>query len=170
MRRLPKPKLVFWLGSLKALGCIVAFCITVLICYLIHVLWEFILTTTRVVGNSVDQVYINGWGIDYCSTQLLIATIFSNFLKFPTRKLGGCFCRGDGLTISRFGFFFFIRLRSFFFSIKPPALPTASIHFSDTGEGLEGCLRLGLNGFIKHFVLGVQFLMPTIYLGLNRWP
>ena len=129
--------------------------ITVLIGYLTHILWGSILTTFRVVGGSVDQVYPDGRDTNCCLTQLSIATISSSSSRISTGGLDGCSCQGSGLTVSRLGFFLFIRLRDFFFLIGPAAFLTASIYLLDTGRGLKGCLKLGLNGFIEHFVPGV---------------
>lgn len=61
-----------------------------------------------------------------------------------------------------------MRLRIFLFFIGPTALLTASIHFSDTGRGRENYLKLGFDSFIKYFISRVQFLIPTIYLGLDK--
>lgn len=78
--------------------------------------------------------------------------------------------RFAGFAFCRLGLvFFFRRFGRFFFFIRLLALSTISIYFSNTDRQLERSLRFGLNGFIKHFVLGVNFLVATIYLSLDRW-
>lgn len=153
-----KPKLVFWLGRLRALGCIIAFLIVVPTHYLTYVFWDFILTTTKIVHrDGVNQVCTDGQGTNCCLTRSLIATIFSSFSKVLTRDLD--FCQDSRLTINRLGFFFFIKFWGFFYLIGPSVFPAISIHLLNTGRRLDCSLRLRFNSLIKHFILEVELSM-----------
>ena len=168
MKRLSRPKLVFWLRWFEALEYVVAFLIIFLVVYLTHVFSGSFLTTTRVVKDGVNQVYTGGRGTDCYSTRLLITTISSSFSKISIRGLGSCSYQGSELTVSQHSLFFFMRLRGFLFIIGLTAFPIVSIHLSNAGWGLKSRLRLGLDSFIEHFIQGVKFLMSIIHLGLNR--
>ena len=154
MKRLPRPKLVFWFRKLRTLSYVMAFLVTVLTYYLTQVLWGSISTIIRVVGDGINQVYTNGRGFGGCMTQLSIATIVSGSLKIPARGLVGLY-RGSKLTINQLGFFFFVRLGGFLFLIGSTAFSVTSIHLSNLYRGLECSLKLGLNSLIKQFVLEV---------------
>ena len=125
------------------------FLIIVLADYLTHIFQESVLTILRVFRDSVDKVYTGSQDSNCCLTQLSIAIIFSSFLKILIRGLGNCFCQNSGLTISRLGFFFFERLKVFFFFIRPATFLIACIYLLDTDEGLKDHFRLGFNGFIE---------------------
>lgn len=140
--------------------------------YLAQVFLRFVLSTIRivVVGDSIYQIYTRGQNTTYCMTRPLIAMIALHFLKILTKRLCG-YCWQGGLTFHWLGLvFFFWRLEEFFFLVKLPAFPTISIYFSKTGRRLERSFRFGLDGFIEHFILKVQFLVPTISLSLDRRP
>lgn len=81
-----------------------------------------------------------------------IAIISFGFFKIFIKGLDGYFYQASELIVSQLSFFFFIGLRVFFFFIESPVFLIASIYFSNSGEKLEGCLRLNFNDFIKHFV------------------
>ena len=116
MKKLPKPKLVFWLRRLRTLGCVVVLLVAVPTCYLTNVLLGSILTITKTVGGGgVDQICIGSRDTNYCLTQSSIAMIFSGSSRISTRGLSGYSCQGSGLIVSQLGFFFFMRLRVFFF-------------------------------------------------------
>lgn len=61
-------------------------------------------------------------------------------------------------------------LRVFFYLIGPSAFSAICIYLLDARKRPECSFGLGLNGFMKHFVLGVQLPLPTVYMRLNRWP
>lgn len=99
----------------------------------------------------------------------MVTTIALGSTRVPIGELSACLC--VRLTNSWLCLvFFFKRLESFFFLLKLLALPTASIHCSNNDKGLKCRFRLSLDIVIKHFVSAIQFLIPTIYLGLNGWP
>lgn len=105
--------------------------------------------------GGVNQVYTSGRGTSCFSTQLLFVTVSSSFSKIPIRVQDICSCRGSGLTVNRFGFFFFVRFGGLVFLNSPLTIPIVSIHFSDTNKGLECRLRYAFDSFIKHIVSGV---------------
>lgn len=125
-------------------------------CYLTHVFWKSISTTTRIVDrDGVNQVCTNSQDTNYYLTQLLIATIFSSFSKILTKDLDICSCSNNELTISRLCFYFFMRFEEFLFFIKLLLFLAISIYLSNTGKKLECSFAFGLNSLIKHLVLKV---------------
>ena len=146
-----------------------ALLVAVLASYLDHIFLGSILFITRViiVWGSIYQVYPRIRNAGRCTTGLLVATIALSFSKVFIRKRNTC--QGYKLGVSWLGLvFFFKRLESFLFFIGPLALSTTRIHFTNIGGRLEHSFALGLNGLIKHFVAGVQLLMPAIYMSLDR--
>lgn len=143
-----------------------AFLIVILTHYLTHIFWGSMATAISIVVG-VNQVYTCGQDTGCCTTWFLVAIVVLNLARIFTQRLGNC--QGFKLLVSQHGLFFFFRkLRGLFFLIKPLALSTTSIYFMDTGKGLKRNLRLGLDSFIKHFVLRVQFSVSTIHLSLDR--
>lgn len=71
------------------------FLIVVLIYYLAHAFWKFIVIIIRIVvvviESTLDQVYTYGLDTGYYITQLLVAMIALGFLKVQTKKPNTCF-------------------------------------------------------------------------------
>lgn len=131
-----------------------AFLVVVPINDLVQIFFESILVITKVViKSSINQVFICGRGTCYCLIRLLVLTIASSFARIPSKKLD--IYQSSRLTISRLSFFFFIRLKDFFLFIGFLFFLITSIYLSNINEELERSFRLGLNGFIKHFILKV---------------
>lgn len=169
--KVPETETCFWFGCLVILIKVLALLIEVWILYLTHVFHEFVLPATKIVivEGSVHQIYTSGRGTGYCTSRPLVTTIALGSMKFPTGRLVGGQSGGLAVSWGSLGFIF-ERLRGFFFIIGPPILPITRTHFTNSGKGLELRLGFGFNGFIKNFVLGVQFLVPTIYLSVDKWP
>lgn len=92
MQKLLRPKIVFWLEWLRAFIGIVAFLIAFPTCYLAHIFWKSVLTTTKtVIRSGVNQIYTSGEDTSYCMTQLSVTTITLNFTRVSTESLGTCF-------------------------------------------------------------------------------
>lgn len=85
-----------------------ALLIIILVCYLAHIFWRSALSTTRIVDieDGVYQVYTCGQSIGYCTTQLLVATVFLDFLGILTRWLGAYFSQSNRIIVNWLGFFF----------------------------------------------------------------
>lgn len=85
------------------------------------------------------------------------------------KKLEAGFGQGGGLTDSWLGFmFFFRRFKKHFFLVWFMFFLTTSIYALSIGKQLKSSLEFIFNSFIKYYVLEVQFLVPAIYLGLDR--
>lgn len=68
-KKLPKPKLIFWLRWLRTFAYVVALLIAILIRYLAHVFQGSILIITKiVVKGDIDQVCTSGRSIGCCMT------------------------------------------------------------------------------------------------------
>lgn len=171
MRRLPKPKLVFGLKWSKTLIRVVVFLIVVSTYYLTYVLWKLVLPSTRIVivGGSIHQVYTRGRDISCYATRLLVTIIALDSTKVLTRKLSAW--QSGKLAVSQFGLvFFFKKLGSFFLLIEPLIFSIITIYFANADRKLKRSLEFRLDRFIKHLISGVQLLVPTIYLSLDKGP
>lgn len=172
MQRLLRLKLVYWLRWLKVFIRIIVFLIAVSIYYLAYVIWNSIMIATRtviIVGSDVNQIYTGSQDTNCYTIQSSVIIIALGFIRILPRSLNTCFSQNNRLIISRLRLvFFFRRFGSFFFLIGLLVLLITSIYFSDIGKGLECSYEFGFNSFIKYFVPKDQFLLPIIYLNLNK--